>query len=91
MKIENIQKLKEILSEDRDLNQSIKSAFASNYEHSSRSSINTANEVAAEYTYDDLISGAYSEDISFEIDENELKNFLIEEYGFTISFVQSGF
>ena len=91
MKIQNIQEFKELLSEDRGLNHFLMSAFASNYEHASQSSINTANDVAAEYTYDDLISDAFTEDISFEIDEKELKNFLIQKYGFTMAFVQSGY
>lgn len=91
MKIQNIQKFRELLSEDIGLNRSLMSAFASNYENASQSSINTSNEVAAEHTYYDLISDAFTEDISFEIDENELKNFLIQQYGFTIAFAQSGF
>lgn len=91
MKIQNIQELKELLSEDRDLSHSLMSAFASNYEHASQSSINTANEIAAEHTYYDLISDAFTEDISFEVNEKELKIFLIEQYGFTIAFVQSGY
>lgn len=91
MKIQSIQKFKDILSEDKFLNYSLKSAFASHYEHASQNSINTANEVAAEDTYYDLISDAFTEDISFEIDENELKDFLINEYGFSLAFVQNGF
>jgi hypothetical protein len=91
MKMQNIQKFRELLSEDIGLNRSLVSAFASNYEHASQNSINTANEVAAEHTYYDLISDTFTEDISFETDENELKNFLIQQYGFTIAFVQSGF
>ncbi len=91
MKIETTQQLKELLVEDKRLNHCIKSAFASNYEHASQNSINTANEVAAQYTYDDLISDAFTEDITFEVDEKEVKEFFINEYGFTLAFVQSGF
>jgi hypothetical protein len=91
MKIENTQQLKGLLVEDKELNHCIKSAFASNYEHASKNSINTANEVAAEHTYYDLISDAFTEDIIFEINQKEVQEFLINEYGFTLAFVQSGF
>jgi phosphosulfolactate synthase (CoM biosynthesis protein A) len=91
MKIETVQQLKELLIEDRGLNNVIKSAFFSNYEHASQNSINTANKVAAQYTYDDLISDAFTEDIIYEIDEKKVKEFFINEYGFTLAFIQSGF
>jgi len=90
MKIETIKQFKQLLSEDYYLNNSIKSSFSSNYEHACNNSINTANEVAAQYTYDDLVSGAFTEDIEYNINEIELKNTLIEMYGFTLAFAQSG-
>jgi hypothetical protein len=88
--IETIEQFNRLLSEDSHLSYSIKSAFISNYELACNDSINTANEVAAQYTYDDLISDAFTEDIEYKVDEEKLKEFLVNKYGLTIAFIQSG-
>lgn len=49
------------------------------------------NKVAADHTYDELISDAFTENILFTIEESKLKEYLIDRYGFTLAFVQSGF
>lgn len=91
MKITNIQEFSEILAEDQVLNQSLRSEFASNYDCAADNNINTANEVAADHTYEALVSDAFTEGIEFDIDKTVLTEFLINQYGFAIAFVQSGF
>jgi hypothetical protein len=88
--IETIKQFNQLLNEDYHLNNSIKLAFLSNYEHACNNSINTANEVAAQYTYDDLISDAFTEDIEYNVDEEKLKEFLMDKYAITMAFTQSG-
>jgi hypothetical protein len=91
MILRHIEEFIEILNEDRGLNNSIQSSFASNYEHAAKNSINTANEIAAQNTVDDLLSDAFTEDLIFQINEEKLKDLFIQRYGFTIAFAQSGF
>jgi hypothetical protein len=90
MKIETIIQFKQLIDSDPHLSNVIKLSFSSNYEHACNNSINTANEVAAQHTYDDLISDAFTEDIEYNFNEEEFKDFLVEKYGFTIAFAQTG-
>lgn len=82
----------EFIQSDRHLHSFIRSGFASNYEHLfDTAPMITLNELAADYTWDDLISNAFTEDVEFNNPVSEAKEYLIQKFGFTYALVQSGF
>ena len=88
--LETASSFRDFLTQDQPLDRTLSLAFAAHFEHAGKGlSVDKANIQAAKWLIWEMNGDAFTEDVRYPEGE-EMIQCLIELYGFTAAYVQSG-
>jgi hypothetical protein len=89
--INTLDEFREFVTEDRQIYGMAEESFAKSwYNYSETHPMGKLNRLSAEYVYDDFISEAYCDKVTYNMDREKAIEWIAEEFAVTFALAQNG-